>query len=92
MTRRNTTSWSCTNGDVLVYDTENKLTSITVGGATSILKYYYFGKQRVAMRTTAGVSYTHGDHLGSSCIAITQTGTSFYLRQTLSHHHTPATR
>ncbi len=36
---------------------------VTNGVAT---KYYYFGKQRVAMRTSAGVAYLHGDHLGST--------------------------
>ena len=101
MTRRNATSSTCTNGDSLAYDTENKLTSITVGGttttyaydgdgsrvkrsangvtsyyignhyevtvggATSVLKYYYFGKQRIALRNSSGVVYLHSDHLGS---------------------------
>jgi RHS repeat-associated protein len=36
---------------------------VTNGVAT---KYYYFGAQRVAMRTSAGVTYLHGDHLGST--------------------------
>jgi RHS repeat-associated protein len=36
---------------------------VTNGVAT---KYYYFGKQRIAMRTTAGVVYLHSDHLGST--------------------------
>jgi len=36
---------------------------VTVGGAT---KYYYFGKQRIALRNSVGVVYLHGDHLGST--------------------------
>jgi RHS repeat-associated protein len=36
---------------------------VTNGVAT---KYYYFGKQRVAMRSVAGVIYLHSDHLGST--------------------------
>jgi len=100
MTRRNATSSACTNGDVLSYDAENRLTSIVVGGTTTTftydgdgnrvkkvaggtttfyvgkhyevtngnaLKYYYFGKQRVAMRVgTNPVTYLHSDHLGSA--------------------------
>jgi len=100
MTRRNATSSSCTNGDSLSYDKENRLTSITVGANTTTYvydgdgnrvkktangvstfyvgnhyevtsgiatKYYYFGKQRVAMRVgTNPVTYLHSDHLGST--------------------------
>ena len=56
--------------------------SVTVSGVTTTMvyvgnyyevtnsitatKYYYFGAQRVAMRTSAGVTYLHGDHLGST--------------------------
>jgi len=32
----------------------------------SVTKYYYFGAQRVAMRNTNGVTYLHGDNLGST--------------------------
>jgi YD repeat-containing protein len=100
MTRRNATTSACTNGDVLTYDYENRLTSITVGGTTTTFvydgdgnrvkkvaggvttfyvgnhyevtngnatKYYYFGKQRVALRVgTNPVTYLHTDHLGST--------------------------
>jgi len=107
MTRRNATSSACTNGDTLVYDQENRLTSITVGGTTTTYtydgdgnrvkkvagstatyyvgnyfevtngvstKYYYFGKQRVAMRTNTGVLYLHSDHLGSTSITTNSAG------------------
>jgi RHS repeat-associated protein len=37
-----------------------------VTNSSAITKYYYFGAQRVAMRTSAGVTYLHGDHLGST--------------------------
>ncbi|MDE3089905.1 MAG: hypothetical protein KGJ80_11045 [Chloroflexota bacterium] len=36
---------------------------VTSGAVT---KYYYFGAQRVAMRDASGVTYLHGDHLGST--------------------------
>jgi hypothetical protein len=36
---------------------------VTNGVAT---KYYYFGKQRVALRNSVGVVYLHSDHLGST--------------------------
>jgi len=39
-----------------------------------VTKYYYFGGQRVAMRTSAGVTYLHGDHLGSTSVASTSSG------------------
>ena len=39
---------------------------VTVGGAASVLKYYYFGKQRIALRNSSGVVYLHSDHLGST--------------------------
>jgi RHS repeat-associated protein len=38
---------------------------VTNGTAT---KYYYFGAQRVAMRNANGVTYLHGDHLGSTSV------------------------
>ena len=30
--------------------------------------YYYFGAQRVAMQDSSGVTYLHGDHLGSTSV------------------------
>ncbi len=33
---------------------------------TTTTKYYYFGAQRVAMQNAQGVTYLHGDHLGST--------------------------
>ncbi len=38
----------------------------STGGQSAITKYYYFGAQRVAMRTSSGVTYLHSDHLGST--------------------------
>ena len=34
----------------------------------AVTKYYYFGAQRVAMRNANGVTYLHGDHLGSTSV------------------------
>ena len=43
--------------------------------STSAVKTYYaFGGQMVAVRDSAGVSYLHGDHLGSVSVATTSTG------------------
>jgi RHS repeat-associated protein len=107
LTRRNATSAACANGDALLYDAENRLTSITVGGTTTTFvydgdgnrvkktvngvstfyvgnhyevtngvatKYYYFGKQRVALRSAAGVVYLHSDHLGSTSVTTNASG------------------
>jgi RHS repeat-associated protein len=41
---------------------------VTVSVATSVLKYYYFGKQRIALRNSVGVVYLHSDHLGSTSV------------------------
>ncbi|MCL4394288.1 MAG: hypothetical protein M1482_05700, partial [Chloroflexi bacterium] len=35
---------------------------------SSTTKYYYFGAQRVAMRNAQGVTYLHGDNLGSTSV------------------------
>ena len=40
-----------------------------------VTKYYYFGAQRVAMKQGSTLTYLHGDHLGSTSVASTQTGT-----------------
>ena len=49
---------------------------VTSGAVT---KYYYFGAQRVAMRNTNGVTYLHGDHLGStSATSGAQTSKQWY--------------
>ena len=34
-------------------------------GTTTFNKYYYFGKQRIALRNSSGMVYLHSDHLGS---------------------------
>ncbi len=41
---------------------------VTVSGTTSVLKYYYFGAQRIALRNSSGVVYLHSDHLGSTSV------------------------
>jgi len=49
---------------------------VTNGTAT---KYYYFGSQRVAMKNASGVTYLHGDHLGSTSVTSgAQPGTQTY--------------
>jgi RHS repeat-associated protein len=35
-------------------------------GYTTWVRHYYFGGQRVAMRTPGGLTYLHADHLGST--------------------------
>ncbi len=69
-----TTTYTYDGGGNRVKRSANGVTSyyignhyeVTVGGATSILKYYYFGKQRIAVKQDINVSYIHGDHLGST--------------------------
>jgi RHS repeat-associated protein len=89
----------------LVYDAENRLTTIsgtvsasfvyngdgqrvtsTIGTTTTYIggyfewkdgtgtSYYFAGAQRVAMRTGGGVEFLLGDHLGSTAITATTTG------------------
>jgi len=60
---------------------------VTNGTAT---KYYYFVAQRVAMRNANGVTYLHGDHLGSTSVASTDTG-AFHSRQTYYAFGVPRT-
>jgi RHS repeat-associated protein len=52
---------------------QSGVTTAFVGNAyewtsTSTTKYYYLGGKRVALRTAAGVTYLHGDHLGSASL------------------------
>jgi RHS repeat-associated protein len=65
---------------VFTYDGDGKRIKQTVNGSTTtvfignyyeqtgsnVTKYYYANSQRVAMRTTAGVTYIHSDHLRST--------------------------
>jgi RHS repeat-associated protein len=60
-------------------------------GTTTFNKYYYFGSQRVAARIASTLFYFQGDHLGSSSVAMTQAGTSFYSRQTYYPYGAPRT-
>jgi len=49
------------------------------GSTSSMAKYYYANGQRVAMRTSAGVTYIHSDHLGSTAVTSgAQTGNIKY--------------
>jgi RHS repeat-associated protein len=41
---------------------------------TGVTTYYYLGSQRVAMRTSAGVTWLAGDHLGSASLATNSAG------------------
>ena len=45
----------------------------TSGGITNT-SYYYFGAQRVAMRTGGAVYWIHGDHLGSASLTTDANG------------------
>ncbi len=40
---------------------------------TTTIKYY-FGAQRVAMQNAQGITYLHGDHLGSTSVASNASG------------------
>lgn len=40
----------------------------------SVSKYYFLGKQRLAMRQNGTLSYLHGDHLGSASLATDAAG------------------
>jgi hypothetical protein len=54
MTRRNATTSACTNGDVLTYDPENRLTSITVGAnTTTYVGVYPERSEGTAMETAS---------------------------------------
>ena len=82
-------------GDSIVYHYDgdgNRVKSYTGGVNTfyvgnyyevtgeTVTKYYYFNGQRIAMRTAAGVTYIHGDHLGSALNTTGQTtGSEKYL-------------
>ena len=60
-------------------------------GTTTFNKYYYFSAQRIAARIASTLFYFQGDHLGSSSIAMTQAGTSFYSRQMYYPYGAPRT-
>ena len=63
-------------------------------GGTSIAKYYYFGGQRVAVKNSSGVSYLHGDHLGSTSAtsgAVTSSQTFYPFGAIFSSSGTPPT-
>ncbi len=67
----NTTTYAYDGDGNRVKKTANGVSTFYVGNHYEVtngvtLKYYYFGKQRVAMRTSAGVVYLHSDHLGST--------------------------
>jgi hypothetical protein len=43
--------------------------------ASTVTKYYYAGAQRIAMRTNSTLNYLLGDHLGSTSLTTSSTGT-----------------
>jgi len=48
------------------------------GSTTSMVKYYYAGSQRVAMRVGSNApSYLLGDHLGSTSVTANSNGTLY---------------
>ena len=60
---------------------ENGVTTIFVGGhyeknltTNVVTKYYALGGKRVAMRNASGVTYLHGDHLGSASLTTDASG------------------
>jgi RHS repeat-associated protein len=61
------------------------------GGSATFNKYYYFGAQRVAAKIASTLFYLQGDHLGSSSVVMTQSGTSYYSRQTYFPYGAPRT-
>jgi len=62
MTRRNATSAACTNGDVLTYDVENRMTSMVTASNTT--NFAYNGEGVRVSREVVGVGTTYyiGNH------------------------------
>jgi RHS repeat-associated protein len=48
--------------------------AITNSQVLTTTKYYDFGDQRIAVRQNGTLSYLHGDHLGSTSVATSNTG------------------
>ena len=62
-----------------VKSTIGSTTTIFVGNyyeitGSAVTKYYYSGVTRVAMRTSSGVRYLFGDHLGSASVTADNSG------------------
>jgi YD repeat-containing protein len=64
--------------DSSIYRNGGQIIAATLcGGAlTSVTKYYALGGKRVALRNAMGVTYLHGDHLGSASVTSGATSNS----------------
>jgi RHS repeat-associated protein len=75
------------NTTTYVYDGDGNRVKKTVNGVSTFYvgnhyevtngvatRYYYFGKQRVAMKVGNAVTYLHGDHLGSTSVTTNASG------------------
>jgi RHS repeat-associated protein len=72
-----------------IYDGDGKRVKSTINGTITtyfvgehyevangvVTKYYYAGKERIAMRSNSALSYLLGDHLGSTSLTTSATGT-----------------
>ena len=76
------------NSATLVHDGDGKRVKSTINSSTTyfvgnhyevtgstIVKYYYAGAQRIAMRTNGTLNYLLGDHLGSTSLITDSAGT-----------------
>ena len=70
----NTPTPTYTPTPTLVTPTYTPTPTAAGGSVSNVTKYYYFASLRVAMRTSAGVTYLFGDHLGSTSAAIDPNG------------------
>jgi hypothetical protein len=62
------------------------------GSTTSMVSYYYAGTTRIAMRTTTGVQWLLGDHLGSTSVAVDASGVVHSPRNCISRGENRAIR
>lgn len=61
MTRRNATTSSCTDGDTMTYDIENRMTSMVTGSGTTTFAYNGDGV-RVSRTISTGTTYYIGNY------------------------------
>jgi RHS repeat-associated protein len=52
----------------------NQASAEATSGLPRVIKYYYHGGKRVAMRSGGQVYYLHGDHLGSTSLSTRENG------------------
>ena len=74
-----TTSFTYDGNGALVKKVASGQTTVYVGNyyekqGSAVTKYYYFNGQRVAMKTSSGVSYLAGDHLGTTSVTWNASG------------------